>query len=67
MNHEPFSLYKQLMSASQNAFNDFVGTAINSDDLDVNSELVKSMDRALLRNPEYALPSEPHGPLAISI
>lgn len=42
----------------QNAFNDFIGSALSSSDLATDSELVKSMDRALLRNPEFALPSK---------
>lgn len=42
----------------QNAFNDFIGSALTPSDLATDSELVKSMDRALLRNPEFALPSK---------
>lgn len=53
-----FSLIQKLTCLSQNAFNDFIGVAVTPDDLAPTSELVKSIDRALLRNPEYALPGE---------
>jgi hypothetical protein len=53
-----FLSVQKLTCLFQNAFNDFIGVAVTPDDLAVTSELVKSMDRALLRNPEYALPGE---------
>lgn len=37
------------------AFNDFVGSFVDPEDLALESELVKAMDRALLRSPEVAL------------
>lgn len=37
------------------AFNDFVGVCVNEEDLFPSSELVKTMERALLRNPEFSL------------
>lgn len=51
------SYFTALIDKSQLAFNDFVGTCIEDSDIQPGTELVKAMEKSLIRSAELALPS----------